>query len=99
MNYKQAAIYSAAREKRERQARIDKQMCKPGYTYNETIKKCVVNVPISFDIDGNGGGNGGMGGNKGGNRGNRGGKGQNSANKAIKMEAAMRKSQGLDQMQ
>ena len=27
--------------KRSRQERIDKAMCKPGYSWNETIKKCL----------------------------------------------------------
>lgn len=27
-----------------RQAKIDKVMCKPGYTWNETLKKCLAAV-------------------------------------------------------
>ena len=27
--------------KRERQKKIDKIMCKGGYTYNETVKRCI----------------------------------------------------------
>ena len=88
MDYRQAAIYSSVRADMDRQSRIDRQMCKPGYTYNETVKKCVANIPISYNLKKFKGG-------KGGNKGNSGGNGGNSANEAIQMEVAMRQSQGL----
>ena len=98
MNYKQAAIYSAAREKRERQARIDKQMCKPGYTYNETIDKCLAGNPYAMGaaaIKGEMGKRMGKIANKPQKSAANPPKSANPANNAIANEAAMRQSQGV----
>jgi len=73
-----------------RRRQIARSRCRPGERWLPSIGKCA----------GIGGGNAAIsdiGGDIGGNMANSGGKSGNSANKAIMMEVAMRKSQGLDQ--
>ena len=95
-DYAQESI-AENRMKQSRQEKIDRMMCKPGYTWNETLKKCLPAVGSG----GNGGGGGenppklpdnpesapelpAMGGTPG-----------QSAGKEIAQEAALRKSQGV----
>ena len=35
------AMRIRSKQKRNRQEMIDKVMCKPGYTWNETVKRCL----------------------------------------------------------
>lgn len=39
------------KEKRSRQERIDKVMCKPGYTWNETVGRCLGPAGGVRDVD------------------------------------------------
>jgi len=95
MDINEAMFYSSVRADMDRQSRIDRQMCKPGYTWNETIKKCLPNIPLNYNGGDFGGDSGGNTGNMGGNPGKGGKKGGKSADMAIKQEIAMRQSQGL----
>ena len=95
MNVKKAMFYSSARADMDRQSRIDRAMCKPGYTWNETIKKCVANIPLNYNDGDFGSDFGGNTGDMGENSGKSGKKDGKSADMAIKQEVMMRQSQGL----
>jgi len=41
MRYTADALRQRSRAKRSRQEMIDRTMCKPGYTWNETLQKCL----------------------------------------------------------
>ena len=41
MRYTADALRQRSRAKRSRQEMIDRAMCKPGYTWNETLQKCL----------------------------------------------------------
>ena len=41
MEYTAQAMMARNKEKRSRQEMIDRTMCKPGYTWNETLGKCL----------------------------------------------------------
>lgn len=77
------------------QEQIDRKMCRPGYTWNKTLKECLpaaVGYVKEPDIKPNPGPDLPDSGENGGNEG---GSGEISPDKAIKVEIAMRQSQGL----
>ena len=92
MNYQKPGKTPLRRMMEEEELLSKAAGCPPGYTYNKNIKKCLPGSPLSGislpTMTNTGGKMGGAGKNKG-----------NSANMAIKQEAMMRKSQGLDQNQ
>jgi hypothetical protein len=100
------AIYSRALEKSQELDRSSRGRCKPGYTYNATIDKClpgnpyyIADMDISDIFPGQGGGNGGNKGQSGGDMPKmpkNPGKNKQNADVAIKQEMMMRQSQGLE---
>ena len=104
--YPKEAIYSRALEKSQELDRRSRGRCKPGYTYNEVIDKCIPGNPyyiadmdISDIFPGKGGGNGGNKGQSGGDMPKmpkNPGKNKQIADVAIKEEMMMRQSQGLE---
>lgn len=45
-----AEMYARNKAERSRQEKVDRIMCKPGYTWNETVKKCL--PPSGYGAEG-----------------------------------------------
>ena len=101
MDWKQGYMYSSVRADMDRLEKISRVKCKPGYTYNETIDKCLAGNPYAMGaaaIKGEMGKRMGKMANKPQKSAQKPAnppKSANPANNAIANEAAMRQSQGL----